>query len=78
MTMFRPIQLNLEDVVKLVGSAKSEEFFYEENSEMAIKRELLMECKLTRADREVVEDIPPNTVLRMSNIDMGTFAIQLF
>ena len=77
MSMFRPINLNLEDVVKLVGKEKSEEFFYEEKCQIAVKREQLMVCNLTKSDREVLEDIPPNTVLRLENIDMGTFAIQL-
>ena len=76
--MFRPINLILEDVVKLVGKDRSEEFFYEEKTEMTVTRERLMECKLSDSDKDVLNDIPPKTVLRVQNIEMGTFAIQLF
>jgi len=77
MSMFRPINLNLEDVVKLVGNVRSEEFFYEEDAQMTVTRERLLECDLSDSDKDVLNNIPPNTILRVKNIDMGTFAIQL-
>jgi hypothetical protein len=75
--MFRPMTLNLEDVVRICGKGTAEEFYYQSGAEFSVSREQLLECNLMSEDREAIQSIPKQTRIKLKNVYLGTYNIVL-
>jgi len=73
--MIRPISISLQDLALAIGSEKANHAYFTPEAEFDVQRESLLKGEsMVAADKDVVGQFPKGKILRMKNIEVGTFA----
>ena len=76
--MMMPLELTLEQVTELIGKDAARCYLEENASFKTDRRTIEVRCRdLSVNSRKTVEQIPNNVMIKLVNMEMGIFKIEL-